>query len=108
MARISLPSLAHLPAESEHSGIREIGNEALRTPGAIQLHVGQPNFQTPRHIGEAGKRELPPVGVGCEADALGHGQPRAAELGQGRRLGPDAISGGGVGVGQRDGDVREQ
>ena len=58
MARISLPSLAHLPAESEHSGIREIGNEALRTPGAIQLHVGQPNFQTPRHIGEAGKRAI--------------------------------------------------
>jgi len=58
MARISLPSLAHLPAESEHSGIREIGNEALRTPGAIQLHVGQPNFQTPKHIGEAGKRAI--------------------------------------------------
>ena len=58
MARISLPSLAHLPAESEHSGIREIGNEALRTPGAIQLHVGQPNFHTPKHIGEAGKRAI--------------------------------------------------
>ena len=58
MARISLPSLAHLPAESEHSGIREIGNEALRTPGAIQLHVGQPNFNTPKHIGEAGKRAI--------------------------------------------------
>jgi aspartate/methionine/tyrosine aminotransferase len=58
MARIELPSLAHLPAETAHSGIREIGNEALRTPGAIQLHVGQPNFQTPKHIGEAGKRAI--------------------------------------------------
>lgn len=58
MARIALPSLAHGPAEAHHSGIREIGNEAGRTPGAIQLHVGQPNFQTPKHIGEAGKRAI--------------------------------------------------
>jgi len=55
MARISLPPLSHLPAEAEHSGIREISNEALRTPGAIRLDVGQPNFPTPKHIGEAGK-----------------------------------------------------
>ncbi len=52
------PALAHLPAATEHSGIREIGNEAGRTPGAIQLHVGQPNFPTPKHIGEAGKRAI--------------------------------------------------
>ena len=58
MARIALPTLAHGPAETEHSGIREIGNEAGRTPGAIQLHVGQPNFPTPKHIGEAGKRAI--------------------------------------------------
>ena len=58
MARLAIPSLARLPAETGHSGIREIGNEALRTPGAIQLHVGQPNFQTPKHIGEAGKRAI--------------------------------------------------
>ena len=58
VARIALPSLAHGPAETEHSGIREIGNEAGRTPGAIQLHVGQPNFPTPKHIGEAGKRAI--------------------------------------------------
>ena len=53
-----IPSLAHGPAETAHSGIREIGNEALRTPGAIQLHVGQPNFPTPQHIKDAGKRAI--------------------------------------------------
>jgi aspartate aminotransferase len=58
MARTSLPSLAHLPAETAHSGIRELANEALRTPGAIRLEVGQPNFQTPKHVGEAGKRAI--------------------------------------------------
>jgi len=58
MARIAIPSLAHLPAETAHSGIREIGNEALRTPGAIHLQVGQPNFPTPQHIKDAGKRAI--------------------------------------------------
>jgi aspartate aminotransferase len=53
-----IPPLAHGPAETAHSGIREIGNEALRTPGAIQLHVGQPNFPTPQHIKDAGKRAI--------------------------------------------------
>jgi aspartate/methionine/tyrosine aminotransferase len=58
MARLALPVLSHLPAEAEHSGIREISNEALRTPGAIRLDVGQPNFPTPKHIGDAGKRAI--------------------------------------------------
>jgi aspartate/methionine/tyrosine aminotransferase len=58
MARISLPALAKGPAESHHSGIREIANEAIRTPGAIRLEVGQPNFPTPQHIGDAGKRAI--------------------------------------------------
>src|SRR5438105_14520900 len=58
MAPLPIPSLARPPAETGHSGSREIGNEALRTPGAIQLHVGQPNFPTPKHIGEAGKRAI--------------------------------------------------
>ena len=53
-----MPSLAHLPAEAHHSGIREIANEAIRTPGAIRLDVGQPNFPTPKHIGDAGKRAI--------------------------------------------------
>jgi aspartate aminotransferase len=58
VARLSLPSLAHGPAETAHSGIREIANEALLTPGAIRLDVGQPDFPTPRHIGDAGKRAI--------------------------------------------------
>jgi aspartate/methionine/tyrosine aminotransferase len=53
-----MPSLSQLPAEAHHSGIREIANEALRIPGAIRLDVGQPNFPTPKHIGEAGKRAI--------------------------------------------------
>ncbi len=58
MARLALPSLSQLPAEAAHSGIRELANEALRTPGAIRLDVGQPNFPTPKHISEAGKRAI--------------------------------------------------
>jgi aspartate aminotransferase len=58
MARVSLPSLAHGPAESAHSGIREIANQALITPGAIRLDVGQPDFPTPQHIKDAGKRAI--------------------------------------------------
>jgi aspartate aminotransferase len=53
-----LPALSHLPAEAHHSGIHEIANEAIRTPGTIRLDVGQPNFPTPEHIGEAGKRAI--------------------------------------------------
>src|SRR5579863_5144275 len=58
MARTAHPSLAHGPAEGPHSGIREISNQALLTPGAIRLDVGQPNFPTPAHISEAGKRAI--------------------------------------------------
>ena len=58
VARIALPSLADGPAEMAHSGIREISNEALRTPGAIRLDVGQPNFPTPQHIKDAGKKAI--------------------------------------------------
>jgi aspartate aminotransferase len=58
MARIALPSLADGPAEMAHSGIREIANEALRTAGAIRLDVGQPDFPTPQHVKDAGKRAI--------------------------------------------------
>jgi aspartate/methionine/tyrosine aminotransferase len=58
VARLSLPPLAQGPAEGHHSGIREIANEAIRTAGAIRLDVGQPNFRTPDHIGQAGKRAI--------------------------------------------------
>src|ERR1700730_1729634 len=53
-----IPSLSHLPVEAAHSGIRELANEAIRTPGTIRLDVGQPNFPTPKHIGDAGKRAI--------------------------------------------------
>jgi aspartate/methionine/tyrosine aminotransferase len=58
VARLSLPSLAHGPAESAHSGIREIANEAILRPGTIRLDVGQPDFPTPQHVGDAGKRAI--------------------------------------------------
>jgi aspartate/methionine/tyrosine aminotransferase len=58
MARISLPLLAHGVTEAAHSGIREIANEAMRTHGAIRLDVGQPDFPTPQHIKDAGKRAI--------------------------------------------------
>jgi aspartate/methionine/tyrosine aminotransferase len=41
-----------------HSGIREISNIAISKPGTIRLDVGQPNFRTPDHISEAGKRAI--------------------------------------------------
>jgi len=52
------PSLAQGPAESLHSGIREIANEAIRRPGTIRLDVGQPDFPTPQHVKDAGKRAI--------------------------------------------------
>jgi aspartate aminotransferase len=58
MARREFPLTAHLPTEAAHSGIRELAYEALRTPGAVRLDVGQPNFPTPKHISEAGKRAI--------------------------------------------------
>jgi aspartate aminotransferase len=53
-----IPSLAHGPAESLHSGIREIANDAVRRPGTIRLDVGQPDFPTPQHVKDAGKRAI--------------------------------------------------
>jgi aspartate aminotransferase/aminotransferase len=41
------------PAETAHSGIREVVNVAIGMPDAIRLEVGQPNFATPKHIVEA-------------------------------------------------------
>src|ERR1700730_5920579 len=53
-----LPPLSPGPAEMSHSGIREISNIAINRPGTIRLDVGQPNFRTPEHISEAGKRAI--------------------------------------------------
>ncbi|HEX6488136.1 MAG TPA: pyridoxal phosphate-dependent aminotransferase [Candidatus Dormibacteraeota bacterium] len=55
--------------EAAHSGIREIGNQALRTPGAIRLEVGQPNFPTPDHIVAAAKRAMDEGWTGYTATA---------------------------------------
>jgi aspartate aminotransferase len=53
LATIPLPAIATGPAEAAHSGIREVVNLALVTPGCIRLEVGEPNFSTPSHIVEA-------------------------------------------------------
>lgn len=58
MAATSLPPLSAPLVEAHHSGIRELSNEALVTPGAIRLEVGQPDFRAPAHIAEAGKRAI--------------------------------------------------
>jgi aspartate aminotransferase len=58
MAESPLPHLALGAIAMTHSGIREMSNEARRTPGAIRLDVGQPDFRTPDHIGAAGKRAI--------------------------------------------------
>ena len=44
--------------EAAHSGIREIGNLAIKRPGTIRLEVGQPDFPTPAHIVDAAKRAM--------------------------------------------------
>ena len=53
MATIPLPAISAGPAEAAHSGIREVVNLALVTPGCIRLEVGEPSFPTPEHIVEA-------------------------------------------------------
>jgi aspartate aminotransferase len=52
-ATIRLPAIAAGPAEAAHSGIREVVDLALVTPGCIRLEVGEPNFSTPAHIVDA-------------------------------------------------------
>lgn len=53
VATIPLQAIASGPAEAAHSGIREVVNLALVSPGCIRLEVGEPNFSTPTHIVEA-------------------------------------------------------
>ena len=52
-ATTQLQAIAAGPAEAAHSGIREVVNLALVSPGCIRLEVGEPNFPTPAHIVEA-------------------------------------------------------
>lgn len=48
-----MKALASRPQQMKRSGIREILEIAVRTPGCIRLEVGEPNFATPPHIIEA-------------------------------------------------------
>jgi aspartate aminotransferase len=53
MATVPLQAISAGPAEAAHSGIREVVNLALVTPGTIRLEVGEPSFPTPAHIVDA-------------------------------------------------------
>src|ERR1700752_1846182 len=53
MATVPLQAISSGPAEAAHSGIREVVNLALVTPGCIRLEVGGPSFPTPQHIVDA-------------------------------------------------------
>jgi aspartate/methionine/tyrosine aminotransferase len=53
-----LKQIARRCLSMEHSGIREIMELASQIEGAIHLEVGQPGFETPQHIVEAGIRGL--------------------------------------------------
>jgi aspartate/methionine/tyrosine aminotransferase len=55
---VSLPPLSGAILEAHHSGIREISNLAVARPGTIRLEVGQPDFPTPAHVAEAGKKAI--------------------------------------------------
>jgi aspartate aminotransferase/aminotransferase len=48
-----MKALAGKASQLKRSGIREILEIAVRTPGCIRLEVGEPNFPTPAHIVEA-------------------------------------------------------
>jgi aspartate aminotransferase/aminotransferase len=48
-----MKALASKAQNIKRSGIREILEIAMRTPGCIRLEVGEPNFPTPAHIVEA-------------------------------------------------------
>jgi aspartate/methionine/tyrosine aminotransferase len=51
-----LKELALRPQQLKRSGIREILELALKTPGCIRLEIGEPNFPTPPHIIEAANK----------------------------------------------------
>ena len=63
------PPLSAAVREAPHSGIREIGNLALKLPGVIRLEVGQPDFATPAHIVEAAKQAMDAGWTGYTATA---------------------------------------
>jgi aspartate aminotransferase len=55
---VSRLTLSESLLAAHHSGIREISNLAMARPGTIRLEVGQPDFRTPAHVAEAGKRAI--------------------------------------------------
>ncbi len=55
---VSVPPLSSAIIEAHHSGIREISNLAMGRPGTIRLEVGQPDFPTPSHVAEAGRKAI--------------------------------------------------
>lgn len=57
-----MKSLRDLPSEMQGPGVRAIADLALQIPDAIDLSVGQPDFETPPHIVEAA----------CEAARAGY------------------------------------
>jgi aspartate aminotransferase len=54
----SRPQLAEGVAACPHSGIRDVAHAAMAMRDAIRLEIGQPDFPTPAHIGEAGSRAI--------------------------------------------------
>jgi aspartate aminotransferase len=48
-----MKTFAAQPQNTPSSGIREIVNKAIHIKDAIRLEVGQPDFETPRHIVDA-------------------------------------------------------
>ncbi|NWJ44697.1 MAG: pyridoxal phosphate-dependent aminotransferase [Chloroflexi bacterium] len=51
-----MKELASRPQQTKRSGIREIMEMAVKTPGCIRLEIGEPNFPTPEHIVEAANK----------------------------------------------------
>jgi len=64
-----LYQLSNSVREAAHSGIREIGNLAIKRPGTIRLEVGQPDFPTPPHIVAAAKLAMDEGWTGYTATA---------------------------------------
>jgi aspartate aminotransferase len=55
---VPTPALATAILQAHHSGIREISNLAMVRPGTLRLEVGQPDFPTPPHVAEAGRKAI--------------------------------------------------
>lgn len=54
----AFPNISQRAREVPWSGIRQMFELAAKVPAVINLSVGQPDFDTPRHIVEAGQQAL--------------------------------------------------